>query len=656
MKNTDYKNKHIQRKIWIFIPIICAAFLLLFLFWKKQSPAAESSKNQKQVIMLYMVGSDLESERGLASADIREIQESGFDEEHLQIVICTGGAAFWWNDAISADECAVFEAHANGDLSKVNTLDMDNMTDPATITAFMDYVYEQYQADSYSMILWDHGGGAVIGYGGDENHSYDMLTLYELNEAFANTGMNGEGKKLEWIGFDACLMGMIEVANTCAPYADYLVASEGMTSEAGWDYSFLKKISEGTDFSGEAAGEEIVKAYGESYASSEYYEPEFTIACMELSQTERVIDRLEAFIHIAEPDLKDGSYSTLAKERDKAKAFGRTDTSVNYDIVDLYNLAEQFEERYPKEAAALREAVSQMVVCQETNVADAHGVAIYFPYHNKEDASKWLEEYSQIGFSDTYVEFLKEFTETLTGERMTNWNMAETVPVKEGENTYSISLTPEQAEHYAHATFSTWESVEEWQDGCYIMWMDSSDTVLDEGCTLQATADERRFLLCDDAGHRVSCSATELERNEAYATYGIGLYLSYAAKDGDQDTKDQSGWATVYIRVDEEHPDGVITGIYEGTSMDMIPGRISCELEQGTKINPFAYIRQITFDDNGKVLPFEEWKMQSSVFEGFNLEGDLSVTMENIEEDAKLLHVFFISDTQGNVYTTNCIE
>lgn len=656
MKKRTYEEGHIQNKIWIFVLAVCAALVLLFLLWNVQRQVVHPSENQKQVIMIYMVGSDLESERGLASADIREIQESGFDEEQLQIIICTGGAAYWWNDSISADECAVLEVHAD-ELRKVHTLNTDNMAEPAAVTEFMDYVYENYEADSYGMILWDHGGGAVIGYGGDENHSYDMLSLYQLKEAFAESRLTAEGKRLEWIGFDACLMGMLEVANTCAPYADYLVASEGMTSEAGWDYSFLKRISDGTDFSGEAAGQEIVETYREYYTASENYAPEYTLACMELSQTEQVIDSLESFICIAEPDLKGGSYSVLAKERDQTKAFGRTDTSVNYDIVDLYDLAEQFAELYPQEAVALREAVARMVVCEETNVADAHGIAIYFPYDNKEDISDWLEEYSQIGFSDTYVEFVKEFAEMLTGDTMTNWNMAETVPVKDGENEYSISFTPEQAEHYAHATFSTWESVKDWEEGCYVMWIDSSDAALDESGTLRTIAEEKRFILCDDAGHRASCSATELERNETYATYGIGMYLSYTNEDAsDHDSKYKSGWATVYIRVDEENPGGVITGIYEGTGMDMIPGRMSCELEQGMEINTFAFIRQITFDDNGKVLPFEEWKMQSSVFTGFELEGDLSVAMVDIEEDAELLHVFFVSDTQGNVYTTNCIE
>ena len=68
-------------KIWMFLLAACILFILLFVLHVGQE--APSAQNGKQVLMLYMVGSNLESEHGLASADIKEIQESGFDEENF---------------------------------------------------------------------------------------------------------------------------------------------------------------------------------------------------------------------------------------------------------------------------------------------------------------------------------------------------------------------------------------------------------------------------------------------------------------------------------------------------------------------------------------------------------------------------------------------
>ena len=33
----------------------------------------------------------------------------------------------------------------------------------------LNYGFDFFPADSYSLILWDHGGGPVLGYGVDEN-------------------------------------------------------------------------------------------------------------------------------------------------------------------------------------------------------------------------------------------------------------------------------------------------------------------------------------------------------------------------------------------------------------------------------------------------------------------------------------------------------
>lgn len=655
--------KKIHRiKLWILL-LVSGIALVLF----PAACAGISEENdtaiRKEIIMLYMVGSDLESERGLASEDIQEIQESGFDEDHVQIILCTGGAAHWWNPSISEEECGVFELHTQ-ELEKVSTLNYTNMAEAATLTAFMDYVYDNYTADCYSLILWNHGGGAVVGYGGDENHGYDTLTLYELDRALGKSRLIAEGKKLEWIGFDACLMGMLEVASACAPYAEYLVASEGMASEQGWDYAFLSSIRDESCFSGEVTGREIVDAYAAYYDSMETCQPEYTLACMDLSETVYVIEKLEEFILTARTDLMNGSYSRLARERDRTKAFSPTQitgSSVDYDTVDLYNLSEQFAEYHPEEAAALQEAIRKLVVYEKTNVADANGVAIYFPYENKEAAPDWLAEYNRLPFCDTYVEFVKGFSQVLTGERLTNWDFSGTASVKRQEQEYSVSLTPEQIEHYAHASFSVWERIEEREgyEDCYVMWTESSDTTLDGEGKLSAIMNGKRFLLCDDAGHSAPCSAMELERNDEYVTYGIEVYLSWVNKEAeDYASKFGSEWATIYVRVDEENPEGVITGIYKGyDSLDIqVPGRVSYEIEQGVTVAPFAFIRRIAFDEEGNVAPFEEWENNSNAFVGFRLNGDLSVAMVDIDSEAELCQVFFITDTQGYIYETNYIE
>ncbi len=66
------------------------------------------------------------------------------------------------------------------------------------------------------LILWDHGGGAVSGFGYDEhsNNEEDTLTIDKLKKALKESET-----KFEFIGFDACLMANIETAYSIKYYA-----------------------------------------------------------------------------------------------------------------------------------------------------------------------------------------------------------------------------------------------------------------------------------------------------------------------------------------------------------------------------------------------------------------------------------------------------
>ena len=56
--------------------------------------------------------------------------------------------------------------------------------------------------------------------------------------------MAADGQKFGDRDFDACLMGMIEVADVLSDYSDYMIASEEMEAGDGWDYSFLRQMTD----------------------------------------------------------------------------------------------------------------------------------------------------------------------------------------------------------------------------------------------------------------------------------------------------------------------------------------------------------------------------------------------------------------------------
>lgn len=632
-----------------------------------------SSGEASEVLLVYMVGSNLESEGGLASLDIEEMQNSNFNNENLKVVICTGGSNYWWNDDISKDEVAVYEVNSGTEtLNKLTVLNHDNMAEPDTLTAFLDYAYDNYEANYYSLVLWNHGGGAVLGYGGDERYDYDSLSLSDLDRAFSSSHLINDGKRFEWVGFDACLMGMIEVAELMAPYSNYLIASEELIPGDGWDYACLNMISDGTGFPGADAGQIIIDTYADYYDNYIWCKPEYTLSCLDLSKTETVMEDFDALITVTENDLVNGEYSNIARRRGNTKAFGIIDEELCYDTVDVYNLAENMAEAHPGEAAALQSSLSEMVVYEKANVPNAHGVAVYFPYNNKLYAETWVNEYSLIGFSDTYKQFVRNFVETFYETPLTEWDLdSEDAMVdfddSSDENVgnigslgnFSIQLTDEQMENFASAKLEIWEIIENIDNGGYAFWINSSEVSLSDDGMLSSTMPDKRFILKDSSGNEASCCAYEIERSEGYAVYGIKVFLSFLDDKGNYDMDRYFQPYTIYVRVDGENPNGVITGVYsneEAEEGNLLPNKKNDVLEQGCLIEPFEFGRVIKFNDDGTVAPYEEWELSSGLFYGFNLDGELLVDMVDINPDVEKVYVYCITDTQGNSYVVNIIK
>ena len=121
-----------------------------------------------------------------------------------------------------------------------------DMGEANTLTNYLQFCYDNYKTDHYSLVLWNHGGGPLVGYGKDELYEGDTLMLSEIDSALANSPFTGENK-LDWVGFDACLMGSIEIAGVMSKYADYMIASQETEPGCGWDYSFLSEYNTTSD-------------------------------------------------------------------------------------------------------------------------------------------------------------------------------------------------------------------------------------------------------------------------------------------------------------------------------------------------------------------------------------------------------------------------
>ncbi len=174
-------------------------------------------------VFVYMCGSDLESENGLAVDDIEEMANA-YTGNNVRFVVQTGGSTRWNGYDISADSLQRFEVTGGG-VYLVDEVSDADMGQEQTLEDFLRWGVQNYPADKMGVVFWNHGGGSITGVCFDEKNEYDSLSLTDLDKAFTSV-FDDMTDKFEFVGFDACLMATVETANVLVPHARYMIASE----------------------------------------------------------------------------------------------------------------------------------------------------------------------------------------------------------------------------------------------------------------------------------------------------------------------------------------------------------------------------------------------------------------------------------------------
>jgi len=140
-----------------------------------------------------------------------------------------------------------------------------NMGDPQTLIDFVQWTKFNYPAEKYALVLWNHGGGwrskemttkAVC----EDDTSNDCLYMKEVSLALSQV------EKIDLIGFDACLMAMVEVAYEIQDFGDVMVGSEESEPWDGWPYNtILAELVGSPTMTARSLSRIIVERYGQSY-------------------------------------------------------------------------------------------------------------------------------------------------------------------------------------------------------------------------------------------------------------------------------------------------------------------------------------------------------------------------------------------------------
>lgn len=628
-----------------------------------------------QTIMVYMVGSDLESQYGNATLDLEEMMAAGADTEHNNIVVYTGGASEWKINELSADKNAILMLEKDKSFGIVETTDALNMGEADTLSTFINYCFDNYESETYSLVLWNHGAGPVYGFGVDENYK-DLLTMDEMKKAFEDS-VGARGARFEWVGFDACIMNSLEVADLLAPYANYMIASQETEPGWGWDYAFLSETSNEI-LTGEQMGRSIIDSY------MQYSEQVFdmyprlycdlTMSCIDLNKYQATEDALDSCFNDLDAGLTVENYPELVRNRENTRSFATYASNFDYGMVDAVHLLNQIAPDSSTADTAIN-AIEEMVVYSRSNMRNANGISICYPYSSSAGyADACVATQEGIDFSPEYTGFLKKFYAIQNGEPITTeWDFSEaetTVVTVEAEteadvdtSDISLQLTEEQQANFAKADFYILAKVEDAGyadvaaddprgDEMYMFVHLGKDVTLDENGVLHGYYGNQVMYVHDkteDVYSNIPMILLEQERTEEEVRYTCGVVLN------NWNIAEVEDWVTeaanLQIVVNDEYPNGIIRSAIPIADEDETnPSKQLLDLEEFGILEVFARASYITRGENGEMLNFYEWE-ESGWMLGFDqdLQNEYELVMRPLENPENYVCVFRIKDAQGNV-------
>jgi len=362
-------------------------------------------KSKKWAVLAYIAGDNNLSDAGLE--DIQEMCEVGASKD-----VWVGVEIDTYGEHTGSIRYEITEPDAWGKAHRtvIERLPEKNSGDPETLRSFAEWGVKRFPAKNRVLVVWNHGSGfrtvrRDIGYD-DFGSSLDMP---EVEQALRRAGM-GTKSKLAILGFDACLMNMLEVVHHFRTLAKIAVGSQQTEPGDGWPYDLV--IAAAKTASGDKAlAKKIVEEYIRSYDKQGTYD--VTQSAIDLSKTEAVVRRLH--------DLGNALVDSYDKCEDRMKGI-RTKLQVfeMADYVDLVHLADSVATAIDvpavrKAASALSKSAKKCVVANGTlgaGVANASGLSIWFPPDDDtflRHRAKYMRLHCNAAANPGWVRFLDKF-------------------------------------------------------------------------------------------------------------------------------------------------------------------------------------------------------------------------------------------------------
>ena len=355
-------------------------------------------------LFVYLCGTDLESDYAAATYDLDEMLEASTGNK-VRFIVQTGGTNLWNNELVDSDRLQRYLIQ-NGDIKLLDELKIADMGKPETLSAFLKWGLKEHASEHNGLILWNHGGGSITGVCFDERYDNDSLDLTEIDKAL-NEAVGEFGRKLDFAGFDACLMGTVEAANVLATFADYMYGSEELEPGSGWDYTAIGDyLAKHPDSDGAALGKTVADSFLKACKEDEQ-DDQVTFSIIDLSKTDNILTSFNNFAKDLYEAAEDAEKrADIVRSIWSVDDFGGNNKAEGYsNMIDLGGLIEACSP-FSNNAAAASKAVSDAVIYSVSGILHegAMGLSTYYPISVQ--GSNELSFFGKVCISPYYLSFV----------------------------------------------------------------------------------------------------------------------------------------------------------------------------------------------------------------------------------------------------------
>jgi hypothetical protein len=372
-----------------------------------------------------------------ADRNIKQMIKVG-PSQYVNIILCVNTSEKKYK--IKTSKIVIVEKNNAKILKRETQAQYTDSGNQQTLIDFCTYALEKYPSHKTALIFWDHGTGALSPFSRrnlptsdmflfdaeqvapSSTHYLDNISLLQkstppvkaicfddstgnfLTEKKIITALRKvckgslKNKKFDLIGFDACLMAMIETAFFLKEFANIMVASQEVELGDGWDYKKVLTPFLFKDLSPCEFGKHIVESYAKTYS----FIDDFTLSCVDLTKIEPLEKNIQQLARFFNHQCSTKNNS-CAFDLIKASRYRHTCTHFDEpDFIDLQHFYKNLLQNtlnisHPSPnfmipeisdlKALLESGIKLMRQATITNATGSYfphakGLSIYFPEHS----------------------------------------------------------------------------------------------------------------------------------------------------------------------------------------------------------------------------------------------------------------------------------